>query len=293
MNFNDIIDMAKKERKTLSVACADDSKVMKACYDAYKEGICDSVFVGDKERMESIAKENDIDLGVFDVIDEKDKTEAVETAVRQVSEGNAQFLMKGYVDSSVLLKGVLNKEWGLRTGRLLSHIAVFEIDKYKKPFIITDGGMNIRPDLKAKIDIINNAVMFCEKIGIEEPKAAVLAAVEKVNPDMPETIDASILAKMSARGQVKGIVDGPLAFDLAVSEESAKHKKVNSPVAGNADIMVVPDIASGNMLAKSLIYLTDCKVAGMIVGAKCPVVLLSRSDNEVTKKMSIAFASLG
>lgn len=293
MNFNDIIKKAKESRKKLSVACADDSKVMKACYDAYNEGICDSVLVGDRDRMEEIARDNQIDLDVFEIIDEKDKAKAVERAVKQVSKGQAQFLMKGYVDTSILLRGVLNKEWGLRTGRLLSHIAVFELDKYKKPFIITDGGMNIRPDLNAKIDIINNAVMFCEKIGIENPKVAVLAAVEKVNTDMPETIDASILAKMSARGQVRGIVDGPLAFDLAVSEESAMHKKVKSPVAGNADIMVVPDIAAGNILAKSLIYMTDCKVAGMIVGAQCPVVLLSRSDSEETKKMSIAFASLG
>ena len=218
---------------------------------------------------------------------------AVEKAVRLVSENKAQFLMKGYVDTSILLKGVLNKEWGLRTGRLLSHIAVFELDKYHKPFVITDGGMNIKPDMKTKIDIVNNAVLFCQKIGIDNPKVAILAAVEKVNPDMEETIDASLLAKMSQRKQINGIIDGPLAFDLAISEESANHKKIKSPVAGDADIMVVPDIASGNILAKALIYMTDCKVAGMIVGAKCPIVLLSRSDNEITKKMSIAFASLG
>ncbi len=293
MKFNDVIEKAKDNQKTLSVACADDPKVMQACYDAYKEGISKSIFVGNKDNMEKIAKERNIDLDVFKIIDEKDKAKAVKKAVELINSGDAQFLMKGYVDTSILLKGVLNKEWGLRTGRLLSHIALFEIDKYHKPFIITDGGMNIKPDLKTKIDIINNAADFYKKLGISEPKIAVLAAIEKVNPDMPETIDASLLAKMSQRKQINGIVDGPLAFDLAISKESAKHKKISSPVAGDADILVVPDIASGNILAKALIYMADSKVAGIIVGAKCPIVLLSRSDNEITKKMSIAMASLG
>ncbi len=293
MKFDDIISLAKANKKTLSVACADDEKVMQACSDAFDEGICDSIFVGNQNRMKAIAADKGLDLSKFTIIDEEDKVKAVEKAVRLVSENKAQFLMKGYVDTSILLKGVLNKEWGLRTGRLLSHIAVFELDKYHKPFVITDGGMNIKPDMKTKIDIVNNAVLFCQKIGIDNPKVAILAAVEKVNPDMEETIDASLLAKMSQRKQINGIIDGPLAFDLAISEESANHKKIKSPVAGDADIMVVPDIASGNILAKALIYMTDCKVAGMIVGAKCPIVLLSRSDNEITKKMSIAFASLG
>ncbi len=293
MKFNDVIKKAKNNQKTLSVACADDPKVMQACYDAYREGISKSIFVGNKDNMEKIAKERNIELDAFKIIDEKDKTKAVKKAVELINKDEAQFLMKGYVDTSILLKGVLNKEWGLRTGRLLSHIALFEIDKYHKPFIITDGGMNIKPDLKTKMDIINNAADFYIRLGVKEPKIAILAAIEKVNPDMPETIDASLLAKMSQRKQISGIVDGPLAFDLAISKESAKHKKISSPVAGEADILVVPDLASGNILAKALIYMADSKVAGIIVGAKCPIVLLSRSDNEITKKMSIAMASLG
>ena len=293
MKFNDVIEKTKNNQKTLSVACADDPKVMQACYDAYREGISKSIFVGNKDNMEKIAKERNIDLDAFKIIDEKDKTKAVKKAVELINKDEAQFLMKGYVDTSILLKGVLNKEWGLRTGRLLSHIALFEIDKYHKPFIVTDGGMNIKPDLKTKMDIINNAADFYIRLGVKEPKIAILAAIEKVNPDMPETIDASLLAKMSQRKQISGIVDGPLAFDLAISKESAKHKKISSPVAGEADILVVPDLASGNILAKALIYMADSKVAGIIVGAKCPIVLLSRSDNEVTKKMSIAMASLG
>lgn len=293
MKFDDIIAKAKSLNKTLSVACADDPTVMKACADAYEQGICTPVFVGDKENMEKVASANNIDLGKFKIIHEKDKSAAAEKAVRLVSDGEAHFLMKGYMDTSVLLKAVLNKEWGLRTGRLLSHVAIFELDRYHKPFMITDGGMNMYPDLNTKIDIINNAVDVYHNLGVEKPKVAVLAAVEKVNPDMPETIDASILSRMAARGQIKGcVVDGPLAFDLAISKESAEHKKVKSEVAGDADILLVPDIASGNMLAKALIYMTDSKVAGIIVGAKAPVVLLSRSDNERTKMMSIALGAI-
>lgn len=293
MKFDDIIAKAKSLNKTLSVACADDPTVMKACADAYEQGICTPVFVGDRENMEKVASDNNIDLGKFKIIHEKDKSAAAEKAVRLVTDGKAHFLMKGYMDTSVLLKAVLNKEWGLRTGRLLSHVAIFELDRYHKPFMITDGGMNMYPDLNTKIDIINNAVDVYHNLGVEKPKVAVLAAVEKVNPDMPETIDASILSRMAARGQIKGcVVDGPLAFDLAISKESAEHKKVKSEVAGDADILLVPDIASGNMLAKALIYMTDSKVAGIIVGAKAPVVLLSRSDNERTKMMSIALGAI-
>ncbi|MFO8061455.1 MAG: bifunctional enoyl-CoA hydratase/phosphate acetyltransferase [bacterium] len=293
MKFNEIIDRAKSSKKKLSVACADDSKVMRACINAHKENIAEPIFVGNKSNMQAIAEKENLDISGFEIVNEENKKKAVEKAVKLVSDNEAHFLMKGFVDTSVMLKGVLNKEWGLRTGRLLSHVALFELDKYHKPFMITDGGMNIRPDLKSKIDILNNAAGFFHRIGIERPKAAVLGAVEKVNPDMPETIDASYLSKMADRGQIEGMdIDGPLAFDLAVSSESARHKGVESTVAGDADILLVPDIASGNMLAKSLIYMTDCKVAGMIVGAKCPIVLLSRSDSEETKKMSIAVAAM-
>lgn len=293
MKFDDIITKAKSLNKTLAVACADDATVMKACSDAHKQGIVTPVFVGDRDNMEKIASNEGIDLGRFRVIDEKNKALAAEKAVRLVHDGEAHFLMKGYMDTSILLKAVLNKDWGLRTGRLLSHVAIFELDKYHKPFMVTDGGMNMYPDLNTKVDIINNAVDVYHNLGIEKPKVAVLAAVEKVNPDMPETIDAAILSRMAARGQIKGCaIDGPLAFDLAISKESAEHKKVKIEVAGDADILLVPDIASGNILAKALIYMTDCKVAGIIVGAKAPIVLLSRSDNEKTKMMSIALGAI-
>jgi len=293
MKFNDILDIAKSKKKTLSVACADDTTVLKACVNAAEQDICKPVFIGDKDRMEIIAKEEDIDISKFDIIDEKDKKSASEKAVKLVSSGNADYLMKGYVDTAILLKAVLNKEWGLRTGRLLSHIAIFELDKYHKPFLITDGGMNIKPDIKQKIDIVKNAIDVYHRLGIEKPKVAILAAVEKVNEDMPETIDAAIISGMAKRGQIKGCtIDGPLAFDLAISKQSAEHKKVKSDVAGDSDILVVHDLAAGNILAKTLIYMTDCKVAGIIVGARSPIVLLSRSDNEITKMYSIALGAI-
>lgn len=292
MKFDDIVTLAKKNKKILSVACADDETVLKACVKAYEEGICTPIFVGNKARMSGIAEKEKINLKGYEIIDETDKVKACETAVRLVSDGKAQFLMKGFVDTSVLGKAVLNKDWGLRTGSALSHVSLFSLEKYHKPFILTDSGFIIKPDVNMKIDIINNAVKVMKSQGVENPKIALLAAIEKVNQDMIETVDAAILSGMNKRGQIQGcIIDGPLAFDLAISKESAEHKKIKSEVAGDADILVVPDLASGNIMAKTIIYWTDCKFAGIIVGAKAPIVLISRSDNEFNKMMSIAFGA--
>jgi phosphate butyryltransferase len=193
------------------------------------------------------------------------------------------------VATSTFLKAVLDKEVGLRTGRLLSHVAVIESPGYHKLLFLTDGGMCVKPDLAAKVDIVNNAVDVARKLGIETPKVALLAAVEVLNPEMPETADAAELSKMAERGQIKNcLVDGPLAIDLAVSAEAAQHKKVRSAVAGDADIMVVPEIVCGNVLAKGLIYLGNARAAGLIAGAAKPVVMLSRSDSKEQKLNSIA-----
>lgn len=292
MKFNDIVVKAKESKKILSVACADDETVIKACYDAYKENLCTPIFVGDKGKINEIIEKNDLEKNLFEIVDEKDRVLACEKAVKLVREDKADFLMKGFVDTSVLGKAVLNKEWGLRTGNVLSHVSLFEIDRYHKPFILTDSGFIIKPDLYMKVNIINNAITVMKKFGVETPKVSILAAIEKINPDMPETVDADKLKTMNREGQIKNcIVDGPLSFDVTVSKESAKHKKVVSEVAGDADVMVVPDIACGNIMAKTLIYWTDCKFAGVIVGAKAPIVLISRSDNEKNKMMSIAFAA--
>jgi len=214
-------------------------------------------------------------------------------AVRLVREEKGEILMKGFVSTSSLLRGVIDKKRGLRTGRTLSHVAVVEARNYPKLLLITDGGMNIKPDLNTKIDLIKNGIDLAQRLRIENPKVAVLGAIEIVNPEMPETLDAAHLSKMAERGQIRGaIVDGPLALDLAVSPEAIRHKKVKSSVAGEADILLVPDIACGNIFVKALIYLGQAKVAGVIMGASSPIVLLSRADTKETKLHSLALGVL-
>ena len=289
-SFADLMKEAKaRGPKKVAVAVAQDEVVLEALDMALKEKIATPVLFGDKKAIEEAAAKAKVDLKGWDITDIKDMAEASRAAVAAVKSGKADFLMKGLVATSTFLKAVLDKEAGLRTGRLLSHVAVMEMPGYHKIFFLTDGGMCVKPDLAAKIDIINNAVDVAHKMGIETPKVAVLAAVEVVNPEMPETADAAELSKMAERGQIKGcVVDGPLALDLAVSAEAAAHKKITSPVAGDADIMVTPEIACGNVFAKALIYLGGAKAAGLIAGAAKPVVMLSRSDSKEQKLNSIA-----
>ena len=217
---------------------------------------------------------------------------AVELAVKMVHNKDAEILMKGKVGTSTLLKSVLNKEWGLRTGRLLSHFALFEVETYHKLLAVTDVAMNISPKLQEKIAIINNSVDCFHKLGITMPKVAVLGAVEMVNENMEATLDAALLSKMNQREQIKGcIIDGPLAFDNAVSIDSAKHKGIKSDVAGDTDLLLMPDLEVGNVLYKSLVFFANAKVASVILGAAAPIVLTSRSDSEQAKHDSILLAS--
>jgi phosphate butyryltransferase len=210
-----------------------------------------------------------------------------------VRQGNAELLMKGKVGTSTLLKAVLDKESGLRTGELLSHVAVVQVESYPKLMLVSDGGMNIRPDIKQKADILRNAAEVARKLGIRQPKAACLTAVELVNPDMQETVDAAGLVKMAERGDLKDMtVDGPIAFDAAIDVEAARMKGIVSPLAGETDIFLVPDIAAGNIFVKSLIYLAGAKVGGVVVGAGAPIVLLSRSDSALTKLYSMALGAM-
>jgi phosphate butyryltransferase len=210
-----------------------------------------------------------------------------------VSSKQADILMKGKVGTSTLLKCVLNKEWGLRTGHLLSHFALFEVDTYHKLFAVSDVAMNIAPNLQDKIAIVNNAIDCLHKLGIPMPKVAVLGAVEMVNENMEATLDAALLSKMNQRDQIKGcIIDGPLAFDNAVSLESAQHKGIRSEVAGDTDLLLMPDIEVGNVLYKSLVFFAKAKVASVILGALAPIVLTSRSDSEQAKYDSILLAAV-
>lgn len=293
-SFKEVLERVKIQgRKKIAVAAAQDEPVLEAIKDAINEGIVDVVLVGDQEKIREIASKINLDVNVLEIIHESDNNKAALKAVELVSSGKADMLMKGLLETSTILKAVLNKEIGLRTGRLMSHVGVFEIPDFERLIFITDAAFNMYPDLKAKIDILNNAVSVARAVGVETPKVAPICAVEVVNPDMPATVDASILSKMNERGQIKGcIVDGPLAVDNALSEEAARHKNINSPVAGKADILLLPNIEAGNVMYKTLTYTTKSKNGGILVGTSAPVVLTSRADSPESKLYSIALAAL-
>lgn len=293
-NFNDVIKQAKEnEIKTVAVAVAQDEPVLEAVKAAKEQGIANAILVGDKSEIESLAQNLNMDLSQFEVIDEKDMKKAANRAVELVSTGKADMVMKGLIDTANFLRAVLNKEIGLRTGKLMSHVAVFEVPKYDRLLFITDAAFNMYPELKDKVDIVNNAVTVAKSVGIDLPKVAPICAVEVVNPSMPATLDAAALTQMNARGQIKGcIIDGPLAVDNALSEEAAHHKKISGPVAGKADILLMPNIEAGNVMYKTLTYTTDSKNGGLLVGTKAPVIVTSRADTYETKLNSIALAAL-
>lgn len=293
-NFGEVIKFAKERGpKVISVACSQDREVLIAVEMARKEGIAKAILVGDIDKTREISNELKIDLDNYELIDEKDLEKASLTAVKLVSEGKADMVMKGLVDTSIILKAVLNKEIGLRTGNILSHVAVFDVEGYDRLFFITDAAMNLSPDLKGKKQIIENSCIVANALDIDEPKVAVICAKEKVNPKMQDTVDAKDLEDMCRNGDIKGcIVGGPFALDNAVSEEAAKHKGMNHPIAGKADILLAPDIEAGNILYKSLVFFSNTKNAGVIVGAKAPIILTSRADSEETKLNSIALGVL-
>ena len=292
--FDEVLNKAKDYGpKKMAVASAGAEDVLKAVEAARKEGLADSILVGDKKEIIQIADKLGIDPTNYEIIDQLDKTEATRCAVELVRNKKASILMKGMIGTAGILKAILDKEIGLRTNRMLSHVYTLQIEGYDRLLTMTDGAMSISPDLKQKAQIIQNAIYYAHSMGIEKPKVAVVAALELVNPDMPATIDAACLAKMSERGQiVGGIVDGPLGFDNAISKEAAKHKGIESPVSGEVDIVLVPNIESGNIFAKGLVYLANAVPAGLLLGAKAPVVLVSRSDSAESKLYSIALGVL-
>ena len=293
-NFKEIINFARERGpKTISVACCQDKEVLMAVEMARKERIANSILVGDIEKTKEIAKEIDLDLSNYELIHIEDLSEASLKSVELVSQGKADMVMKGLVDTSIILKSVLDKEKGLRTNNVLSHVAVFDIESYDRLFFITDAAKNLAPELNVKKQIIENASTVAHSLDIKIPKVAVLCAKEKVNPKMKDTVDAKELEEMCNRGEIKGcIVGGPFALDNAVSIEAAKHKGITHPVAGEADILLAPDIEAGNILYKSLVFFSKSKNAGVIVGAKAPIILTSRADSEETKLNSIALGVL-
>lgn len=278
----------------LSVAAAHDEEVLMAIKDAVERGIVTPILVGNNEKIVKIAKEIDFDLEGIKIIDEDDLQKCAEIAVKLVSQNEADYVMKGLLDTSILLKEVLNKEYGLRTNNLLSHVMIYEMEEYHKLMLITDGGMNIAPSYEQKEQIIENAVVAAKALGVGKVKVACLAAKEKVNPKMPATVDADELAKACCKGRFGKdvIVEGPLAFDLAVSKEAAEVKGFKSRISGDVDVLLVPTIEVGNGIGKALTYMADSKSAGIVMGAKAPIVLTSRADSHESKLYSIAYGAL-
>lgn len=284
-----LIEIAKnKGKKRLAVAAAEDKYVLNAIVQAEELGLIEPIYIGNEEQIIKLADELQLNINMDSIIDAPNVHKSCAIAVEMVANGKADFLMKGLVSTGDLLRQVLSKEYGLLSGKLLSHLAIFESPYYHKLIGVTDAAMNVHPDTAEKAGIVQNAVNAFSAIGIEKSKVAMLAAVEKVNLKMDATTDAAILSAMCQRGQLYNcIVDGPLALDNAVSKEAATHKGIKSEVAGDADILMAPDIQSGNVLYKTLGFLGGAKCAAVILGAKAPVVLTSRSDTEESKFLSI------
>ncbi|MCF6461524.1 phosphate butyryltransferase [Clostridium sp. Cult3] len=293
-SFSELLALAEKRGpKKISVAVAQDRDVLGAIKVCKDLNIINPILVGDKSKIQQISEKIDFELSEVEIIDEKDGLQASRIATKLVSTGKAEILMKGLIDTSVIMKQVLDKEIGLRIGKVISHVAVFDVETYHKIFFVTDAAMNISPDIYQKKEIIENAVELAHSLEINNPKVAVIGAKEKVSPKMEATVHAKELSDMYKRGEITGcIVEGPFALDNAISKEAALHKGIESSVAGDADILLVPDIDAGNVLYKSLTFLAKAKSAGIILGTKSPIVLTSRADSQEAKIHSIALGVL-
>jgi len=293
-NFQEIIDKVKMSptKKRMVIAAAGEEHTLQAALHARKEGIVTPVLVGDKLEINRILNDLNETVSDEDIYDVSDVKEAAEKAVELVREGKGDFLMKGFLDTSVILKAVVNKEKGLGKGGVMSHFTMFEVPNYHKILVAVDGGMVTYPTLEQKKCIIENTVGALRSYGYENPKVAVLSCVEKVNPKMPETVEADALTKMNEKGEITGcVVAGPISYDCAMSNDVAKLKKFYSPVAGDADILVAPNIHAGNIMGKMLTITCGAKMAGFIVGAKCPIVLTSRGSSAEEKYLSIVMSA--
>lgn len=292
--LRDLLSMKFEKKMKLVVVAAHDEEVIEAVNEARRASIINAVLIGNQIEIIKILDKKNINKELFEIIDENDMAKASEIGVKLISSGKADFIMKGLIDTSLLLKSVLNKDWGIRTDSLLSHVMLYEVSTYPKLLYLTDGGMNLEPSLEQKKMIIENAATVARAMANEKINVAVLAAKEKVNPKMIATVDADALKKQYENGEFSEgiIVDGPLALDLALSKEAAKVKEYSSEVAGNADILLVPNIEMGNGIGKCITYLAGGKSAGVVMGAKVPIVLVSRADNHESKLYSIALGSL-
>lgn len=293
-SFDELVAKVKGTpvRKRMAVAVAGDEHTLEAVLHARTEGIIEPVLVGDKKEISRILEEKGETVSEEDVYDVSDLKEACEKAVALVREGKADFLMKGKVDTGIILKAVVNKEHGLGMGGVMSHFTMFEIPGYHKLLLPVDGGMVTYPTLEQKKAIIENTVGTLRDMGYECPKVGVLACIEKVNPKMPETVEARELQEMNRRGEIKDcIVEGPISYDCAMSREIARFKGLDSQIAGDVDVLVAPNIHAGNIMGKMLTITCKAKLAGFVVGAKCPIVLTSRGSSAEEKYLSIVISA--
>ena len=292
-NFTALLETARQRGpRRCIVACAEDFPTIEALHEARRENIAGAILFGDRARIESIAAMLKIPIDTFEIRHSPSPDDAIRAAVKEVAT-LGDFLMKGQVNTANFLRGVLAEDGGLRGERTLSHVALLELASYHKILFVTDGGMNTELDLKRKIDIVANAVTLARSLGIERPKVALLSAIERVNIQMSDTLDWAIITRMAEQGEFgEADIEGPLALDIAFSPESAKIKKIATHVSGEVDILVVPSISTGNILAKGLQYLGGAKICGIIVGARKPVIMLSRADTPETKLFSIALGNV-
>lgn len=294
-SFEDLLSKVSEcEMKKVAVAVAQDSAVLEAVAAAKERGIAEAILVGDADKIKAVAEADKVDISGFEIIDEKDNYEAALKAVNLVHEGKADMYMKGLIDTKSFLKSVLDKEVGLRTGKALSHVCVFEVEGIDHLLFLTDVAFMTYPTLEDKVHIIENTVDVCHACGIPNPKVAPLAAVEVVNPKMPVTVEAAELTKMCEEGKISGcVVDGPLSLDLAIDPEAAKHKGAEGrKIVGDADVLLFPDIHAGNLVYKCLVHTAKVKNGNILTGTKAPVILTSRSDDFETKVNSLALGAV-
>ena len=283
---------AKCSKKRVVAAAAGDLHTLEGINTAYSQGVIDATLVGDEEKIREIIAAEGFELEGVEIINVPDDAEAAKKSVELIRQGEGDILMKGKLQTAMLMKAVVNKETGLQKGGAMSHVGLFQIPGYHKLMVITDGGMMVSPDVEQKKLIVENAVAILSRLGYDEPKVAVLCAVETENPKMQATVDAAQLKKWNIEGELTGcLVEGPISFDLMYDTESAKTKGYESPVAGDADICLMPDITAGNLVAKALMCAAGARMAGIITGATAPIVLVSRGASSEEKYLSLIFAA--
>ena len=293
-NFNELLEAAKlQKRMKIVVAAAQDEDVIKAVSKAKELGLAEPVLVGDEAGIKEIMGKLNIDTGEYEIINEPDMVQAARRSVELVRNGKGDFLMKGLLQTADIMRAVLDKEIGLRTDNLISHVMVYEVPSYSKLIYLTDGGMNVAPDLEQKVQILENAIKVCKAMKMDRIYASCLAGAETVNPKIPATVDAKAIADMKEKWEAQNtVVLGPVALDLAISSEACEHKGYKAEGAGDADILLVPYYEVGNALGKSLNYFAGARSAAIIMGAKVPIVLVSRADSSESKLLSIALGSI-